>query len=144
MTVLTIGVRDLERASTFYSSLFGIRPNPDYEGVAFFELQGVWLSLYPLDKLAEDISPDLSPAVSGFRGMTLAYNARSKDEVRAIFAEVEACGGKIVKPPQDTFWGGFAGYFVDPDGCHWEIAWGPMFDFGPHGDLLFKKQRNKK
>ncbi|MDP1636378.1 MAG: VOC family protein, partial [Gallionellaceae bacterium] len=100
---------------------------------------GVWLSLYPLDKLAEDIGEKLKlPAAGAFRGFTLAYNARSKDEITAIFARVAQAGAHITKVPQDTFWGGYSGYFTDPDGHYWEVAWGPMFDFTEQGDLRFK------
>ena len=89
--------------------------------------------------MAEDISPQLSPTRSGFSGITLAYNAQSKDEILAIFEEAQAAGASIVKPPEDTFWGGFSGYFADLDGYYWEVAWGPMFDFAPDGSLRFKK-----
>ncbi len=139
MTVITLGVTDLAQATRFYATIFGIRPNMENEGISFFELPGAWLTLYPLDKLAEDISPQLSPTRSGFSGITLAYNARSKDEVVAIFEEVKTAGAAIVKAPQDTFWGGFSGYFADLDGYYWEVVWGPMFDFAPDGSLRFKK-----
>ena len=138
MTVITLGVMDLPKAARFYETIFGISPNSDYEGVSFFELPGVWLTLYPADKLAEDISPQLSPDHSGFRGITLAYNARSKEEIMAIFQEARTAGASIIKPPQDTFWGGFSGYFADLDGYYWEVVWGPMFDFAPDGSLRFK------
>jgi len=138
VTVITLGVADLVKATKFYETIFEITPNSDFEGISFFELPGVWLTLYPVDKLAEDISPQLSPEGSGFRGITLAYNARSKDEIMAIFEEVRTAGAAIVKPPQDTFWGGFSGYFADLDGYYWEVVWGPMFDFAPDGSLRFK------
>jgi hypothetical protein len=107
--------------------------------VTFIPLPGVWLSLYPLEKLAEDIAEEvtLTPA-NAFRGFTLAYNARSKEEVVSIFARVAEAGAHIAKAPQDTFWGGYSGYFTDPDGHYWEVVWGPMFDFSEHGDLRFK------
>lgn len=138
MTVITLGVTDLAKATRFYATIFGISPNSEYEGISFFELPGVWLTLYPVEKLAEDISPQLSPTRSGFSGITLAYNARSRDEVVAIFEEVKVAGASIVKAPEDTFWGGFSGYFADLDGYYWEVAWGPMFDFTPDGSLRFK------
>jgi len=139
MSVITLGVTDLARSTTFYETMFGARPNSDYEGVSFFELPGTWLTLYPLDKLAEDISPQLAPTRGPFSGVTLAYNARSRDEVLAIFEEVKTAGASIVKVPQDTFWGGFSGYFADLDGYYWEVVWGPMFDFAPDGSLRFKQ-----
>jgi uncharacterized protein len=139
MTVITLGVADLAKSTRFYETIFGLRPNSAYEGVSFFELPGTWLTLYPIDKLAEDISPQLSAARGSFSGITLAYNARSKDEVMAIFEQVVAAGAAIAKAPQDTFWGGFSGYFADLDGTYWEVVWGPMFDFATDGSLRFKK-----
>jgi len=139
MTVITLGVMDLAKSTRFYETIFRVRPNAAYEGISFFELPGTWLTLYPLDKLAEDISPQLSSTPGSFSGITLAYNARGKDEVVAIFAEVRAAGASIAKAPTDTFWGGFSGYFADLDGYYWEIVWGPMFDFACDGALRFKK-----
>lgn len=136
LSLITLGVADLERAVAFYREVFGRDPNPDYQGVAFFELPGTWLALYPRDKLAEDIG--LATAPAGFSGVTLAYNGRDREEVLAVYARAEAAGATPVKPPQDTFWGGFSGYFADPDGHYWETAWGPMFEFGPDGGLRFR------
>ncbi len=138
MTVVTLGVADLGRAVAFYTGLTGRGPNPKFEEVAFFELPGTWLSLYPLDKLAEDISPELSPQRAAFSGITLAYNARSREEVLALVERAKGLGATVAKPPQDTFWGGFSGYIADPDGYHWEIVWGPAFDFTADGALRWK------
>ena len=141
LTTLTLGVDDLSVATAFYRQVFGLQPRDDYEGVVFFELSGTWLILYPRDKLAEDIGPDIisaAPGDRGFNGITLAYNARSQEEVRAVFAQVAAAGATIAKAPQDTFWGGYSGYFQDPDGYYWEVVWGPMFDHAPDGSLLFR------
>lgn len=138
MTYIALGVDNLEKSTSFYEAIFGIRPNPNYEGISFFELPGTWLTLYPLDKLAEDISPQLPTSRCSFSGITLAYNAGSKEEVMAIFEKVKTAGASIAKPPQDTFWGGFSGYFADLDGYYWEVAWGPMFDFALDGSLRFK------
>lgn len=137
-TVVTLGVTDLARSTAFYTQVFGVGPNPDFEGVSFFELPGTWISLYPLDKLAEDIAPEVRPAPGQFSGITLAYNAPSREQVLEIFRHVQAQGARVAKTPQETFWGGFAGYFADPDGYYWEVAWGPMFDFKPDGTLCFK------
>ena len=139
MTVITLGVSDLPRSTAFYRDIFSTPPITQYEGVTFIPLPGVWLSLYPLDKLAEDIGEEVQlPPPGSFRGFTLAYNARSKDEIARIFSLAATAGAHIAKAPQDTFWGGYSGYFADPDGHCWEIAWGPMFDFDEHGDLRFK------
>lgn len=139
VTVITLGVSSLEKSTAFYRSVFGIVPNADYEGVVFFELPGTWVTLYPRSKLVEDISASLSPVPGGFCGMTLAYNARGRAEVQAIFELAVEAGATIAKVPQETFWGGFSGYFADPDGYFWEIVWGPMFDFAADGGLRFRK-----
>ena len=139
VTAITLGVNSLETSIAFYRAVFGLSPNPDYEGVAFFELPGTWVTLYPRVELAKDISPTLSPVPGGFSGVTFAYNVRDREEVLALFDLAREAGATIVKVPHDTFWGGFSGYFADPDGYFWEIAWGPMFDFAPNGDLRFKK-----
>lgn len=139
MTVITLGVSDLPRSSAFYRDIFSTQPITQYEGVTFIPLPGVCLSLYPLDKLAEDIGEEVKlPAPGSFRGFTLAYNARSKEEIARILGLAATAGAHIAKAPQDTFWGGYSGYFTDPDGHYWEVAWGPMFDFDEHGDLRFK------
>lgn len=139
MTVITLGVADLARATAFYREIFATPPITQYEGVTFIPLPGVWLSLYPQEKLAEDLGEKVKlPAGGTFRGFTLAYNARSKEEIMSIFVRAADAGAHIAKAPQDTFWGGFSGYFSDPDGNYWEVAWGPMFDFSEHGDLRFK------
>lgn len=139
MTVITLAVSDLARSTAFYREIFATPPVTENEGVTFIPLPGVWLSLYPLEKLAADIGENVKlPAAGTFRGFTLAYNARSKDEIMHIFVRAADAGAHIAKMPQDTFWGGYSGYFTDPDGHYWEVAWGPMFDFDEHGDLRFK------
>ncbi|MCB1915428.1 MAG: VOC family protein [Rhodocyclaceae bacterium] len=137
MHMVTLGVADLPRAKAFYRDVFGTDPIGP-EGVAFFCLPGVWLGLYPVDKLAEDIGPYVPRSRAGFAGVTLACNATSRDEVDRRMAHVEAAGGRIVKPAADTFWGGYSGYFEDPEGYHWELAWGPMFEFDDAGDMHFR------
>jgi catechol 2,3-dioxygenase-like lactoylglutathione lyase family enzyme len=138
LSVVTLGVADLEKATAFYTTVFGISPNPDYEGVSFFGLPGTWISLYPIEKLAEDISPILPSSRSGFTGITLAHNVRSKEEAIAVIETARAAGATVIKPPQDTAWGGFSGYFADLDGYHWEVVWAPMFNFAPDGSLRFQ------
>jgi len=137
LSLITLGVADLARASAFYRGVFGLDPNPDNSGVAFFELPGTWLALYPRDKLAEDIGiPDTSAA---FSGITLAFNGRDKAEVDAVYARALAAGGEATRAPRETFWGGYSGYFADLDGYYWEVAWGPMFDLAPDGALRFRR-----
>ena len=138
MTILTLGVADIEKATAFYQAVLDTPPNTSCDSITFIELPGTWLALYPLEKLAEDIAPDIPVARSGFAGITIAHNARSKENVIAIIQQAEAADGHIVKEPQETFWGGFSGYFADLDGYYWEVAWGPMFDFTESGELRSK------
>lgn len=134
ITLITIGVADLPRAVRFYRDGLGW-PTTYEEGgpVAFFNTSGTRLSLYPLADLVADISADLQPTGGGFCGITLAHNVRTKAEVVEVLALAERSGGRIAKPAQDTFWGGHSGYFIDPDGHHWEIAWNPGLPLDSHG-----------
>jgi len=138
ITMVSLGVNDLPKATEFYRHVLGTTPNTSSDAITFIELPGTWLTLYPLELLAEDISPDVPTTRSNFSGITLAHNARSRDEVVAIMERAQSAGAKIVKAPQDTFWGGFSGYFADLDGYYWEVAWGPMFEFADNGDMKLK------
>ncbi len=135
MTVVTLGVADLRRATKFYEAVLATPPDTSNDGVTFFELPGVWLSLFPRENLAKDISTKVNPAKGGFSGVTLAHNVRRKEDVVAILERAEAAGAHIEKEAQDTFWGGYGGYFSDPDGHYWEVVWGPMFEFTDAGEL---------
>jgi catechol 2,3-dioxygenase-like lactoylglutathione lyase family enzyme len=139
VTLLTLGVSDLKMATKFYETVLDTPPNTSYNGVTFIELPGTWISLYPLEKLAEDISPEVPATRHGFSGFTLAHNARSKNDVVNIIRRAESAGARVVKEPEETFWGGFSGYFADLDGYYWEVAWGPMFEFTENGKLKFKR-----
>ena len=138
ITILTIGVADLGKATEFYRTVLDTPPNI-LDGITFVELPGTWIALYPFEKLAEDISPKVPITRDGFSGVTLAHNACSKDEVVEIVKRAKSAGAKIIKEPQDTFWGGFSGYFSDLDGYYWEVAWGPMFEFTDNGKMKFKE-----
>ena len=141
ISIVTLGVADLSKAAAFYETVLGTPPNKSYDGVTFFELPGTWISLYPLENLAQDISPELAIHPGKFSGVTLAHNARSKDDVIAIVERAKSAGARIVKEPRETFWGGFSGYFADLDGYYWEVAWGPMFAFSESGELRFKNSK---
>jgi catechol 2,3-dioxygenase-like lactoylglutathione lyase family enzyme len=131
---VTLGVRDFARAVRFYRDGLGL-PMSKMSGddVAFFGLGGLVLSLYPWDKLAADAG--VPAAGTGFHGFALAHNVRTRDEVAAMIATAVAAGGRLVKPAQDTFWGGHAGYFADPDDHLWEVAWNPHIPFADDGGL---------
>ena len=131
LSVLTLGVSDLERSVAFYTTLgFTTNRKPD-EDVAFFFLQTMVLSLYPSEALAADAG--VVEAGNGFRRFSIAYNAESPEAVDRIFAGIEAAGGSIVKTPQKVFWGGYSGYFADPDGFLWEVAHNPFWTLDDRG-----------
>jgi catechol 2,3-dioxygenase-like lactoylglutathione lyase family enzyme len=128
ITMVTLGVRDIEKSYDFYSRIVGFPSEKGIEGgrVVFFTLTHMLLSLYPRDLLAEDA---LVPSDgNGFSGMTLAYNVKTREEVDEIIKILHQAGVKITKEPQDTFWGGYDAYFQDPDGYLWEIAWNPFVE----------------
>ena len=135
ISLVTLGVADLDKATRFYATVLGTPPNTSNDGVTFVELPGTWLSLYPLEELARDISPQVPTTRAGFSGFTLAFNTRSREQVTEILKRARSAGARIVKEAQDTFWGGFSGYFADLDGYYWEVAWGPMFEFTDDGAL---------
>ncbi len=130
ISMISLGVKDLQAAIKFYQQGLGLpRKEPYSDEVAFFDLNGTWLGLYPWDKLAEDVT--VSQEGSGFRGVTLAHNVKSKEEVNAVISQAIGAGATLVKEAQDVFWGGYSGYFSDLDGHLWEIAWNPHFWIGP-------------
>ncbi len=133
ISLITLGVVDLQRSREFYERLGWKRAKKPAEGVVFFQAGGMILSLYPLADLAADAV--VAPDRSGFRGIALAYNTRSRAEVDAVLAEAEAAGATILKPARDAFWGGYSGYFADPDGVAWEVAWNPDFAIAADGSI---------
>ena len=126
LSLVTLGVSDLERSRQFYADGLGLplQPNSSDE-IAFFALHSVWLALFPRHALAEDA--EVSSEGTGFRGITLAHNVRTEAAVEEVMAQAERAGARIVKPAQPTSWGGFSGYFADPDGFLWEVAHNPFF-----------------
>lgn len=134
LSLVVLGVADLARAIAFYEGIGWTRALKAAEGVAFFQLNGIGLSLYPDAELADDAG--LPPRTGqGFRGITLAYNVRERDHVDAIVAKLAALGGAVVKPPEEKFWGGYGAYVCDPDGHAWEIAWNPGFEISEDGAI---------
>lgn len=127
ISFVTLGVQDLERATRFYAGVLKLPQRKTSPGVAFFEMGQTWLALFPRHDLAADAGiPDDG---SGFPRFSLAHNVRSIEEVDQLLDEVAAGGGRIVKPGSKAEWGGYTGYFADPDGFLWEVAWNPHF---PH------------
>jgi catechol 2,3-dioxygenase-like lactoylglutathione lyase family enzyme len=135
ITLVTLGVRDLDRSLRFYRDGLGWPvSSASVEGeVVFFRSSGAVLALYPRELLAKDAH--LPPDGSGFGGIALAQNVHERAEVDAILAQATAAGGTILKPAEQADWGGYHGYFADPDGFPWEIAWNPGFPFAPDGSL---------
>ncbi len=126
ISIVTLGVSDLARSVEFYRDGLGlVLYDENTESIAFFQNKGTWLALYPRDALAADVG--IATDGSGFSGVTLAHNLRSKEEVDELLDVAVTAGATLVKPAQDTFWGGYSGYFSDPDGYLWEIAWNPFF-----------------
>lgn len=138
ISIITLGVRDMTRSFRFYrDGLKFSTANKESDPIAFFATSGTRLAIYPLDKLAEDIGTDAHPP-SGFCGITLAHNVRNKEEVSQVLELAEKAGGSVVKQAQDVFWGGHSGYFVDPDGYHWEVAWSPRGAFDENGAVILR------
>lgn len=127
ISLITLGVADLERATRFYRDVLKLPQIPTPPEISFFELGKTWLSLFPRQELAADAG--VPAEGSGFRGFTLAHNLPSAAAVDKLLAEVASAGALIVKPAKTAEWGGYSGYFADPDGFLWEVAWNPHF---PH------------
>ena len=133
ISIVTLGVADLERSRAFYHCL-GWNPSPaSSDAIVFFQAGCAALALYPRSELA--IDANCAPKGHDFSGITIAYNARSRTEVDAVLAEVAAAGARILKPAQEAFWGGYSGYFADPDNHVWEVAWNPFFAIAEDGSL---------
>ncbi|RAZ65864.1 VOC family protein [Planococcus maitriensis] len=141
INLICLGVQDMERSVKFYRDGLGFQTDEtsDKPDIIFFNSSGTKLELYPLEELAKDIQADNPPVKNGFSGITLAYNAKSRDEVDQVMELAVKAGAVIAKEPVDVFWGGYSGYFQDPDGYYWEVAYGAdfqfdskdMLDFGP-------------
>ena len=126
ISIITLGVTDLPRSVEFYRDGLGLTLfDENTESIAFFQNRGTWLSLYPRQSLADDVG--VSVEGSGFSGVTLAHNVRTREDVDELLDVAVVAGATLVKSAQDTFWGGYSGYFADPDGYLWEIAWNPHF-----------------
>jgi hypothetical protein len=132
LSLITLGVRDLARARRFYEALgwkSGAAPADD---VVFFQANCMIVALWGRDQLEEDTAVEDS---SGWGGVTLAYNARSPAEVDSVLAEAEAAGATIARPGAETFWGGYSGVFVDPEGHPWEVAHNPNWTLADDGSV---------
>ncbi|RDW16628.1 VOC family protein [Oceanobacillus chungangensis] len=141
LNLITLGVKDMVESLKFYRDglrfqvvVHGEETNPD---VIFFNNDGTKISLFPIEHLVKDISEENPPVVAdGFGGIALAYNGKSKEEVDEVFALAEKAGAKIVKKPETVFWGGYSGYFQDPNGFYWEVAFGEDWAFDENDMLI--------
>lgn len=129
ISMITLGVSDLARSIAFYEKGLGFPRMESPPEVAFFTLNGTWLGLYGREALADDAG--VSSEGEGFESFTLAHNVSSEHEVDEVVSQAVAAGATLVKTPQKVFWGGYSGYFRDPDGHLWEVAHNPLFWVGP-------------
>lgn len=129
ISMITLGVKDIKESIRFYEALGFPRQAFDSEDVAFFTLNGTWLGLYGREALAEDAG--VPGEGSGFSGVALAHNVETDALVDQMLQEAVEAGAKLVKPGQKVFWGGYSGYFSDPDGYLWEVANNPFTWIGP-------------
>jgi uncharacterized protein len=136
-SIVTLGVSDLERSIRFYGGLGWEQRGDVADGIVWFRTSGSWVGLLGYDALADDAHLDAIPADEQprYRGITLAINLRIEDAVDLAFVRVREVGGTIVKPPTRAEWGGYSGYFADPDGILWEIAYAPGFEIDEHGRI---------
>jgi catechol 2,3-dioxygenase-like lactoylglutathione lyase family enzyme len=129
VSLITLGVADLDRSLRFYEALGWKRGNAD-DGVVFFQLPGFILALWSRAAIVEDAGVKDG---GGFGGIALAYNARSRADADTVVAEAKAAGARVLKALHETFWGGYSGYFADPDGHVWEVAFNPGWSIDAAG-----------
>ena len=134
LTYITLGVNNLSNSRKFYEEVFGWKPEPAGGDVVFFKLNGIILSLFPREELAKDA--EVSPAGSGFRPCSLAYNVRSEKEVDILVTSLKSKGAAVLKSPQKAFWGGYTSYISDPDGNMWEITYNPYLQLDDAGNVV--------
>ena len=135
LTIVALGVNDLKVSSDFYQHQFGWKKmKSSNENITFFQLNGILLSLYPREKLAEDAN--VSAEGNGFKGFTLAFITRTKEEVDSLIKTLENKGVTIIKQPEEVFWGGYSSYIADPDGNLWEIAFNPYLVLDKDGNAI--------
>ena len=140
ISIITLGVADLARSFRFYKEGLGLpTTRSPSEEIIFFQTTGVCLALYPIAELAKDVDPKFSVKEDDkqkFSGITIAHNTKTKDQVDESLERAEKAGGKIEKKAQVASWGGYSGYFSDPDGYLWEVAYSESWDFRPDGSLV--------
>lgn len=139
INLICLGVKDLRKSLAFYKDIgFSTSETSEEPAIVFFNNEGSKLELYPIDELAKDINEENPPKSIGgqFSGITLACNMKSKEAVDEVMSKVEAAGGAIVKMPRIVSWGGYSGYFSDPDGYYWELAYADTWEFDDQNMLV--------
>lgn len=137
ISLVTLGVEDVARATEFYRKLGWKKSSASQDSVTFIQLKGTVLGLFSRDALAHDAKVENTP--KGFSGITLAHNVTSERGVDAVFKFALSCGATEVKKPEKVFWGGYSGYFADPDGHLWEIAYNPFFPLNAEGHIVLEE-----
>ena len=141
LSLVTLGVSDVSLARCFYETLGFVASSASNESVTFFDAGGIVLALFGRAALTEDAG--VIDSAPGFSGIALAHNCGGEAEVDAVIAEAVAAGARLVKPAQKVFWGGYSGYFADPDGHLWEVAHNPFFPFDEHGNVTLPPPAGK-
>jgi uncharacterized protein len=136
ISLITLGVEDVSRATEFYEKLGWKKSSAGSDSVTFIQLKGTVLGLFSRASLAEDAH--VEDTVKGFSGITLAHNVASERGVDAVFKFALSCGAREVKKPEKVFWGGYSGYFADPDGHLWEVAYNPFFKMNAEGHVVLE------
>lgn len=133
LSIVTLGVADVAAARRFYERLGWSASSVGGDEIAFFQAGSIVFSLYSLEEMTTDLG--IESDCSGCASIALAYNVRQKEDVDAVLAEAEQAGARLLKPAEEKFWGGYAGYFADPEGYAWEVAWNPAFELSEDGSL---------
>ena len=134
-SIVTLGVTDLDRSARFYRDLGWEQRGNLADGIVWFRTAGTWIGLFGFDELAEDaaLTPPAAAELPAYRGVTLAINLPTEEAVDAAFVRAEEVGGRVVKPAHRMDWGGYSGYFADPDGHLWELCYNPVFPIDEQG-----------
>jgi len=144
LNIITIGTKDILKSHEFFKKLgfdTSVRGEESSPDIIFFRNEGTRIALYPIAELAKDVNKDNPPKIgAGFPGITLAYNAKSNEEVDEILNKAASAGATIAKKPQKTDWGGYSGYFIDLDGYYWEIAYGEPWEFDACNMLVIEDE----
>lgn len=133
ISIVTLGVKELSISKKFYTDSLGWKPAFENKEIIFFQAGGTVFALFLRNELAADLNAD--PGTFGRAAMALAYNVREKSEVDPLIQRAAGAGAKILKPAREASWGGYSGYFADPDGFAWEIAWNPQWRLAPDGRI---------